>query len=74
MACLKLSKIHYPLEIDNMEKCICGKKAKLGRKKMGSDLYYFYYHCPCGESTFSTRKVEFCTELWDSSMKRKKAK
>jgi len=55
-----------------MEKCICGKKPKFFRRMIDGNqrIKYFYLKC-CDIETFSTRTKDFCTELWDSTIKRK---
>lgn len=59
----------YPLD------CICGA----GRPKLetveitckGGVPFVLYCCASCGAQTFSTRKEEYCRELWNSTIKRK---
>jgi predicted SprT family Zn-dependent metalloprotease len=52
--------------------CVCGKKPKLSKRKIGFTVRYFVYSCKnCDNSTFGTRSIDTSEELWNSMMKRK---
>ena len=53
--------------------CLCGKPPELLRRLIDQrKVNYYYYACPsCEILTFSTRKEEFCRELWNSTIKLK---
>ena len=50
----------------------CNKKPKLGRKKIGAEMYFYYFCLKCGNYTFSTREEEYCRELWNARIIRDK--
>ena len=52
--------------------CICGRKPKIGNKKVAYNVKYKYYYCPkCEIFTFATCKIEFCKELWNANIIKK---
>jgi len=57
-------------------KCLCGKKAKYKFRPIGYKIEYVYLacsdnNCRFGIETFATREKEFCTELWNATIKKK---
>ena len=63
---------------ERLENCLCGGKAKLSRVTKGDLKGYHYIHCSKNcendyiSKTFSTRLPEFCIELWNATIRRKK--
>lgn len=57
-------------------KCLCEFPPELKRREIPpgcAEPYYFYECDKCNINTFATRKEEFCRELWNAAITRKKS-